>query len=85
MLDLLLYCAVEDIKDCKHYVDLFNKCKFIKELDILNMVDRFIKNIDEIILDIPNAKVNLLKFIKLLSEEFNIKRLTSSNIILSLT
>jgi len=85
MLDLLLYCSVENIKNNKKYIELFSKCKFIKDQDILNVVNRFIKNIDEIVLDIPNAKINLLKFIKLLSEEFNIKSLTSSNIILSLT
>lgn len=84
ILDLLLYCSVEEIKDSKHYIDLFDKCKFINDRDIINCVDRFINNIDEIVLDIPNAKGNLLKFIKLLSNKFDIKKLTSSNIILSL-
>jgi len=54
-------------------------------IEILSIAfDRFINNIDEIVLDIPNAKGNLLKFIKLLSNKFDIKKLISSNIILSL-
>ena len=79
ILDVIIYCAIDE--NSKIYVELIQKLKFINSSHIISSVERTFNNIDEILLDIPYAKQNLLNFIKYL----NVSDGVIKNIILSLS
>lgn len=63
ILEIILGWAVEDIKNIKLSVDLIRRCEYLDILDIQNTLNSMISNIEEIKLDVPNVKNNMLKFI----------------------
>lgn len=87
ILDIIIYCVVDEIDKNKFYIDLLKNCKFINNDHIIIALDRIVKNIDEILLDIPNAKHNLLTLITSLNTNLNInlKDGIITNIILTLS
>jgi hypothetical protein len=86
VLDLLVYTILDDIKNEKYYLDLLKKCSFYKRNHIEQAIQRTYDNLDDITLDIPNAKSNLLHFIKSYSNFFKVKLDQSmiTNIVFSL-
>lgn len=64
ILETILYSAIEcDPKEQKIYIELIKRCDFIKLIDIKNMLELMINNLEEIEIDIPNVKKNLISFI----------------------
>ncbi len=63
ILDIIIYISLENPNYQKKYIQLLSKCNFIKNGNIIQALDRAMTHIDDIILDIPNAKNNLLNFI----------------------
>ena len=85
ILDVMIYIVAEESKVHKKYSELLEKCNFIKKQDIIKALDRAIENIDEILLDVPNAKKNILDFITTISIEFDRNDIIIRNIFFSLT
>jgi len=67
ILDITLYSTIElDFRIQKLYVEVYKKCKFITKNMLYDALASLVLNIDDIILDIPHAKQNMMCFISLL-------------------
>ena len=71
MLDLIVYSSLEEINQQKLYAELIKNCKFPTR-KIMDALSRSHQNLDDIILDIPNAKNNLLSFVILLNNSMGL-------------
>jgi hypothetical protein len=87
IIDIIMYNVLEEIEKERSYIVLIKNIKFITNDQIIESIDKTAKNIDEISLDIPCAKANLLKFITSLNTAIHIisKDNILTNIILTLS
>lgn len=72
ILDIIIYYSLDNIKNSKHYVKLISKSKSFNIDNVLNAFTRTLDNIDEISMDIPNAKKNLLEMLTSVCKIMNI-------------
>lgn len=84
LIDMVIYNSLDETKHMKQYIELLKKAKFSGE-NIIDGVERTYNNIDDIRLDIPNAKENLLEFIRNLSLQIEIDQNALKSIILVLS
>jgi len=80
ILDMLIYYSIEERENINKYIKLFEKCKYSHD-NIIFAVKRTLDNIDEILLDIPNAKNHFLELIRSMNKYLDIS--LSNNVIKS--